>query len=357
MAVKDPIGTTSVTGDDIRDTINNYGGVADNNLLSFFDSLDDINKWSKWKPFSYPANFVDDENILKGVHWGLQIEHMSNWGQVTTKWQTQYMYNQPNGTANSPFRGGDFRNYTKGAVCFFNRFELEDSIIYAGNTGAFNVLFNSPSSGSIKLSDIVVNGITASDCYFGVVAVKEGTTNYYVITDSYKAGANTQFGVEVKFSTAYEKWKVYPMLSSNKITTLTLNPTNPTCVLCLPSGPITVNVRPKTELFNIAIGALTVTPRAGKITINMEVDLVNNADYAHTFRVAYKVDGVDSSGNINEVSGYYTIISGQSVAAKTTYTVNVNRTQNAASTYQYYIVTIQDLDTGFEASRDTYEPK
>lgn len=356
MAVKDPIGTISVTGDDIRDTINNYGGVADNNLLSFFDSLDDINKWSKWKPFSYPANFVDDENILKGVHWGLQIDHMSNWGQVTTKWQTQYVYNKPNGTANSPFRGGDFRNYTKSAVCFFNRFELEDSIIYAGNTGAFNVWFNSPSSGSIKLSDIVVNGITASDCYFGVVAVKDGTTNYYVITDSYKAGANTQFGVEVKFSTAYEKWKVYPMLSSTKITTLTLNPINPSCVLCLPSAPITVDVRPTSELYLIAISNLVVTARAGKIQTRMDVTLKNNGSSARTFNVSYKVQGVDSSGNIEELVAYKSIIS-QSVASKATATVAVNQTANATSDgWSYFIVTIKDTVSNYETSADTYNP-
>ena len=357
MAVINQFGTTQITGGDIRDTINSFGGSATNNWSTFFDQLEDINIWSKWKPFSYPADFVDDESILKARQYGLNIEHMNNWGQVTTKWQTQYTWNKPTVGPTSPFRGGDFRNYTKNAVCFFDRFELEDSVIYEGNTGAFLAWFNSPPSGSIKLSDIVVKGVAASDCYFGVVAVKNGTTKYYVITDSNKVGANTQFGVEVKFNTAYEKWKVFPMLSSTPYTTLTLNPINPTCVLCLPASPITVDVRPKTELFNIAIGTLTVTPRAGKITVNMEVDLVNNSDYAHTFRVAYKVDGVDSSGNINEVSGYYTIISGQSVAAKTRDTVNVNRTQNAVSTYQYYIVTIQDLDTGFEDSRDTYEPQ
>lgn len=355
--IETKFGTSNIQGIDIRDTINSYGGVADNGLLTFFDSADDINKWSKWKPFHYPAAFVDDESILRDRHWGLQIDHMSNWGLVTTKWQTQYVYNKPTGGSNSPYRVGDFRNYTKNAVCFFDRFEESNGgTIYAGNDGAFLAWFNSPGTGSIKLSDIVVNGVAASDCYFGIVAVKNGTTNYYVQTDSYKVGTNIQFGVSFNFPTAYETWKVYPMLSSTPFTTKTLNPINPSCVLCLPSGPITVNVRPKTEQFNIAIGALTVTPRAGKITINMEVDLVNNSDYAHTFRVAYKVDGVDSSGNINEVSGYYTIISGQSVAAKTTYTVNVNRTQNAVSTYQYYIVTIQDLDTGFEASRDTYNP-
>lgn len=358
MAVVNQFGTTQITGDDIRDTINNFGGSASNAWETFFDQLEDVNIWSKWKPFNYPADFVDDESILKARQYGLNIEHMNNWGQVTTKWQTQYTWDKPTGGSTSPFRGGDFRNYTKNAVRFFNRFEESNGgTIYAGNDGAFIAWFNSPGTGSIKLSDIVVNGVAASDCYFGIVAVKNGTTNYYVQTDSNKVGTNIQFGVSFNFPTAYETWKVYPMLSSTPFTTKTLNPNNPSCVLCLPSGPITVNVRPKTELFNIAIGALTVTPRAGKITINMDVDLVNNSDYAHTFRVAYKVDGVDSSGNINEVSGYYTIISGQSVAAKTRYTVNVNRTQNAVSTYEYYIVTIQDLDTGFEASRDTYEPQ
>lgn len=80
MAVLSTLPTTTLTGDDIKDTINNYGGSADNTWLTFYDSLNDVNKWSRWKPFSYPADFVNDESILKAAHFGLQIDHMSNWG-------------------------------------------------------------------------------------------------------------------------------------------------------------------------------------------------------------------------------------------------------------------------------------
>lgn len=356
MAVINQFGTTQITGDDIRDTINSFGGSATNDWPTFFDQLEDINIWSKWKPFSYPADSVDDESILKSRQYGLNIKHMSNWGAVTTQWQNQYTWNKPTGGSSSPFRGGDFRNYTKNAVCFFNRFELEDSVIYAGNTGAFLAWFNSPPNGSIKLSDIVVNGVTASDCYFGVVAVKNGTTNYYVITDSYKVGTNTQFGVEVKFSNAYEKWKVYPMLSSTPYTTLTLNPNNPTCVLCLPASPITVDVRPTSDLYLIAISGLTVTARAGKIQTRMDVMLKNNGASARTFNVSYKVEGVGRDGNAELLIGYKSIIS-QSVASKATTTVAVNQTANAVSDgWEYFIVTIQDTVSGYETSADTYNP-
>ena len=356
MAVVNIFGTTNITGDDIRDTINSFGGSASNAWATFFDQLEDVNIWSKWKPFSYPADFVDDESILKANQYGLNIEHMNTWGQVTTKWQAQYTWNRPTGEKTSPFRGGDFRNYTKNAVCFFNRFELEDSVIYAGNTGAFLAWFNSPPNGSIKLSDIIVNGVAASDCYFGVVAVKNGTTNYYVITDSYKVGTNNQFGVEVKFNNAYEKWKVYPMLSSTPFTTLTLNPINPTCVLCLPASPITVDVRPTSDLYLIAISGLTVTARAGKIQTRMDVLLKNNGASARTFNVSYKVEGVDSGGNIEELVAYKSIIS-QSVASKTTTTVAVNQTANAVSDgWEYFIVTIRDTVSGYETSADTYNP-
>ena len=160
MAIVNIFGTTNIKGDDIRDTINNFGGSANNDWSTFFDQLEDINIWSKWKPFSYPADSVDDESILKARQYGLNIEHMNNWGQVTTKWQTQYTWNKPTGGPTSPFRGGDFRNYTKNAVCFFDRFEESNGgTIYAGNDGDFLAWFNSPPSGSIKLSDIVVNGV------------------------------------------------------------------------------------------------------------------------------------------------------------------------------------------------------
>lgn len=356
MAVINQFGTTQITGADIRDTINSFGGSATNDWSTFFDQLEDINIWSKWKPFSYPADFVDDESILKSRQYGLNIKHMSNWGAVTTQWQTQYTWDKPTGGSTSPFRGGDFRNYTKNAVCFLNRFELEDSVIYAGNTGAFLAWFNSPPSGSIKPSDIVVNGVAASDCYFGVVAVKNGTTNYYVITDSNKVGTNTQFGVEVKFNTAYEKWKVFPMLSSTPYTTLTLNPNNPTCVLCLPASPITVDVRPTSDLYLIAISGLTVTARAGKIQTRMDVMLKNNGASARTFNVSYKVEGVGRDGNVELLIGYKSIIS-QSVASKATTTVAVNQTANAVSDgWEYFIVTIQDTVSGYETSADTYNP-
>ena len=358
MAVINQFGTSNIQAVDIRDTINSYGGVADNGLLTFFDSVDDINKWSKWKPFHYPADFVDDESILRSAHWGLQIDHMSNWGLVTTKWQTQYVYNKPTGGSNSPYRVGDFRNYNKNAVCFFNRYESDRSTVIAGNAVAFLCWFNSPPSGSITLSDIVVGGVSASDCYFGVVAVKDGTTNYYVITDSYKVSTNVQFGVSVTFNTAYENWKVYPMLSSTPYTSWTLNPTNPSLVMCLPAGPLTVSVRPKTDLWLIGITSLTVSPKAGKIQTIMNVELINNDESsAHSFNVSYKVEGVDSGGGRTEIVPYTSIVSGKSVAKKSKETVAINKTVNAVSSgWSYFVVTIKDTDTGYETSADTYNP-
>lgn len=350
MAVVNQFGTTNITGDDIRDTINNFGGSASNDWATFFDQLEDVNIWSKWKPFSYPADFVDDESILKARQYGLNIEHMNNWGQVTTKWQTQYTWNKPTGGSTSPFRGGDFRNYTKDAIRFFNKF-TGPATVYQNNAGSYLFYFNTPTSGSISLSDIVVNGVAASDCYPGVVAYKEGTTNYYVITDSYKAGTNTQFGVSITFSKSYERWYIYPILSSTAYTSWTLNPTNPTCVICLPSGPIETYVNPLSALYQIGFNSCTVTEGVGRITTAMDVFMKNTSTSARTFNIQYRLEGVND-GYVTELVAFKSIIS-QSVAANTTSSKSVSDVARVETGFDYYVVTIKDTGTGYTTSYST----
>lgn len=352
MAVLSTLPTTTLTGDDIKDTINNYGGSADNTWLTFYDSLNDVNKWSRWKPFSYPADFVNDESILKAAHFGLQIDHMSNWGNVTTKWETQYVYNKPTGTSTSPYRGGDFRNYTKDAICFFSSFS-GPTTVYQNNAGSYLFYFNVPTSGSITLSDIVVNGVAASNCYPGVVAYKKGTTNYYVITDSKTAGSNTQFGVSITFSTAYETWYVYPMLSSTAYTSWTLNPTNPTCVICLPASPVETYVNPLSALYQIGFNSCTVTEGVGRITTAMSVFMKNTGTSARTFNISYRVEGI-KDGYSTELVGFTSIIS-QSVAAGATTSLSVSKVTTCETGFDYYLVTIQDTGTGFTSSWNTSE--
>lgn len=57
-----PIPSTGVSMDTIKQTLTDYGGSVSNDLLSFFTSGAKINRWSKWKPIPYPADFVDSED-------------------------------------------------------------------------------------------------------------------------------------------------------------------------------------------------------------------------------------------------------------------------------------------------------
>lgn len=136
-----------------------------------------INKWSKWKPVSFPTVVGLTYAQLQSVNFGLSapLNNANYQNVVGTKW----IYNRPTGGASAPYRIGDFRGYDKEAAAIitipdgvsFNRSSISNYIYQiAINRGG-------SSSTSIGIDDFTT---AIGNMYAGVVVVKGGLT--YMIT-------------------------------------------------------------------------------------------------------------------------------------------------------------------------------
>lgn len=96
-------------------SIHNALGAASYDL--FLCKSDNINKYSKGKPFDYPAlGFVDYTAQMAAAatrNYGLNPTSFTTLASLLSGFSTPWGYTKPSGThsPNSPFRFGDFRNY------------------------------------------------------------------------------------------------------------------------------------------------------------------------------------------------------------------------------------------------------
>lgn len=176
MAAKTLIPTSNVPFDDIRDTLNSFGGSVTNEVATAFKDTAKINKWSRNKPESYKkANFISGGSPKADNNFGLTIPATSGQGLFDSK---VWVYTLPSGGENSPFRLGDFCGYFVYAgppVGSSSPSKLKDT----GNRSSknymygFTMLFNGSNS--------IYN--TNPDQYIGIQELKSsgafGTTNLY----------------------------------------------------------------------------------------------------------------------------------------------------------------------------------
>lgn len=172
MAVKDILPTTNLTWDDIRDTLNSASGAVTNEVSTAFMVGNNINYYSKYKPMSYPVNFIESDDIYKEADWGYKLPSPTDLNTLISNVMNDkegaqdyikngWYYNRPTGGNASPFRLGDFRGYKKDSVrALFNAMTCPTEVDQ--NTTSFSVGFQ---SGTFQLSDF--NTFTTYK-YFGV---------------------------------------------------------------------------------------------------------------------------------------------------------------------------------------------
>ena len=121
MASMNIIPQTNVRADDIRDTLASHGGTVTNDIASFFKESAKLNKWSFYKPYSYPKDFgITDTEIYSidcGITFNVYPTPSSTVAALNTG--TVWKYNLPTGGASSPYRLGDFRGYNPNAEEWF----------------------------------------------------------------------------------------------------------------------------------------------------------------------------------------------------------------------------------------------
>ena len=231
MAVKNILPSSSLTGDDIRDTINNFGGSADNYWPNYFQT-NDANKWSKWKPVKFSADFTTGSESppfwkahdgLCGFTQGSIIFGTVDAMIAACNNGTTFVYDPPTGGSTYPLRAGDWRNHNKNAQAPFWDVYATGSFI-SGNTSssiALELVDNSSDidkNTNLVLGDILPAGTNVANWYFGVVLVQGSNQFKKSATTSIGSGASIPDAAR-KFTITYSElgftpssYKIYPCL-------------------------------------------------------------------------------------------------------------------------------------------------
>ena len=174
---------------EIRDTLNEHGGVTDNVFGSKFRTTAQIDKWSKKKPVRYAAMFVDgteDPPYWKAYNGfcgfaedSVMFRVLENLVAAVEKGNI-FVYELPTGDPYF-YRMGDFRSYNPKAKSPIWSFEASGQIdLNAANTtyATFTILGDNDidEETNLTLQDIIpTSAISLSEYYFGVVVVKNGS--------------------------------------------------------------------------------------------------------------------------------------------------------------------------------------
>ena len=219
MSVLETIPLTDIRFDDIRDTLNSYGGSVTNQLKTAFIDSAKYNKWARWKPRIYPADFVPMGNpSISPQSWrstdgwcGLTLPVCYNLQDVIGKdFEEEWKRNPPTGGSSAPIRKDDYGGYNPKAsnpISTFMKdgawkdiFYIEDSSVFMTGIRCF---FNDNRIGkgndsSLDLTDFAFRGgyTNMTDGYFGLIISKKDSTFCSWITTEKKLGDIISLGPE-----------------------------------------------------------------------------------------------------------------------------------------------------------------
>lgn len=169
---------------DVRDTLNEHGGMTDNVFGSKFRRTANVNKWAYHKPESYDSIFAMSDHERKMNNHGFDVTSITgNIEDLFRKAANSWAYILPDGGEHSPFRIGDFRGYNPNAKPPFDyRYIMTEGETYSGTyEGIWRVVVNDEAE--IKMSDMsVFEDNNASHYMF--VARKSNGNNYEYIKSS-----------------------------------------------------------------------------------------------------------------------------------------------------------------------------
>ena len=224
MAVLNPVGTSGIRLEDVRDTINAFGGSAGNALTSFFQN-NDMNMWARYK-FVIVADrpFVDDAKRWQGGDGmcGLNIPEFGSPSAMRTALSNgtdKWSYNPPQGGTTQPMRLGDARKYWYQAVCPIG--SMASSAILRSVSGGYEFDINievvvQESDLNLTLSDLSIRGVKLSDMYLGVYMIPKSGSGYYWGGSSTPIGSNGELTMTLKgTSGTVGEFNAYVFLSTS----------------------------------------------------------------------------------------------------------------------------------------------
>lgn len=184
-AVKTALGTSNT----------NVGGLCTNSS---------INHWSRWKPIHSTANTLTWQ-ILKDSNFGINILQANNPSTLFTNVKNNgnkgYIYNNPKGGSNSPYRLGDFRNYDHYAnIPLECTYQNNDKVNIGGVTSTNKDSYKRPIEGIQSAGDDLSDGIDTDIKYIGINDIYP-TSDYTL-----RRGALITDGTNTYWSTDYIPW-------------------------------------------------------------------------------------------------------------------------------------------------------
>lgn len=199
--------TKNLTFDAIRNVLNATGGSVTNEVATAFKSTSGINKFSRNKPESYKADFIEGGGSPKEKNnFGLRI--LGNYSSLSSLFAGQsnvWQYILPTGGVNSPYRLGDFCGYEmygQPPLMSYIPTELKSN----GMSGlgqnyktAFVMHFNGNS---------YPNNYWTSTGSIGIQELKDSNSNYLY---------NLYPGVAIRWKTGTNDWKYCWVTSAQKI--------------------------------------------------------------------------------------------------------------------------------------------
>lgn len=332
MAVLNPIGTSPVQLIDVRDTINAYGGSADNTLQSFFQQ-NDANKWAKYKDVKLYSNFTDDwyrgDNGLCGFTTGSVVFNDTQALVDAAKSGNTFVFDPPQGGTYTPMRLGDFRKYlykAKNPIWSFD-YSGQMATNNSSSSSTFTLLGNGDidETYNLKISDLAVSNTSLSNYYFGVIFTNTSGTVVLTAKSSSVIGTSKSFNPSVTVTASQfnaGKYMAYPCF---------IDSTGKTFVAC-PIGAISFEVVTSVDANMLGwmsgTGVWSITNR-----FNYKGQLGYTSNYeGTTVYIALQVNGVDVSGE--EVTLVADSQSSDGKRKYMTYTRSIIRSAGVDETYQ-----------------------
>lgn len=333
---------TNIKWNEVRDTLNEYGGSVTNSVATAFSASANIHWPARWKPVSFNINFCQDHNPegsdYKEGWWkasvpnddartgrcGVYFPEYTSTASMAGVTETLWKHDPPTGGETAPFRLGDFAGYNP---------EARDIIVNASVNPSGDISM----SASGLLSNIMVNfyenhdtdaldyseirfGIEKflSDFYFGVIAIKDGGAYHGVASSPYTLEGLNSATDDIYYAQhdhhAYiylnyglfgsiGEYDLYPVLFADEQTARSYNG----AISCgtyipLPVAPIRVNV--VNAVNNVKAQPIAVSHISSTI-YRVTVRLTNESSTSYTF-------GSSDVGNYIEagVARYYEYVEG-----------------------------------------------
>lgn len=356
MAVYNELPKVSLKAEDIRDSLNSYGGSVSNDTLTFFTTGANINPWSRAKPIHIYQVIEPDRSTewYKGTDgkcgFNTDDATATSYTAIASKYTDDkwngWKYVLPSGGANSPYRLGDFGGYKADAVQPIEEFSVASQVVKGDNIVcmcAHNITeVDKTIPGSLHIDEIGgfdVSGTKKSiaDLYFGAVVMQNGSAKAYI--------TNTTKGVlecsVPSSSLAVGDYEVYPFLCTviqNGTTAAAGN------YFTLPNvGKASLKIITTNYTMNIV--ASYVYTNGVRTGVSVTATVKNGTSSSKTFSNNYlymKLLGNDLSTNLDTANGEamktlstVTIAAGATVTvANTSFTIE---TANATKSYAIWL--------------------